>query len=139
MQQAPSHLLQGDKNYEQIDTSKQIYSILSTVAKTKTGKVDLAIASSFIFDKQQAAEIRTLHEDWDSDMHLEKFSRPLKKGDVFKFSIATSLMSSTHHEDPFNEAIRMVIRASSMSDLIRGHTQKWQHLWEADIIIEGNA
>ena len=36
------------KNYEDIDTRNKVYSIMSTTALTKSGKIQLAIASSFL-------------------------------------------------------------------------------------------
>lgn len=84
--------------------------------------------------------MRILHEDWDSNLHYQKFKRSLKKGDVFNFIVITCLMSNENHDDPINEAIRMVIRAKSMDtdSIIAGHNRKWESFWESDIIIEGN-
>lgn len=78
---SPAHLLKADKDYEQIDTSKKVYSIMSTEAWTKTGKVSLAIASGFLFGDGDGNSV--LHEDWDSEMHLQKFTRKLKKGQTY--------------------------------------------------------
>ncbi len=76
-----------------------------------------------------------LHQDWDSGLHLLKFNKQLKKGQQFKFAVITCLLSSENHEDPENQAIRMVIRASSLNNIVNGHIKAWQSLWESDIII----
>lgn len=50
-------------------------------------------------------------------------------------------LASNLHPDPYNEAIRVLIRANSLGidNLISKHKTLWNKQWEqADIIIEGN-
>ena len=123
IQEAPSYLNEISKNYEDIDTRNKVYSVISTTALTKSGKIQLAIASSFLLDNDNG--VRLLHENWDTNLHLLKLKKSLKKGDSFKFAIATCLISSSHADDTENEAIRLVIRASSMTDILSNHVRKW--------------
>jgi trehalose/maltose hydrolase-like predicted phosphorylase len=73
-------------------------------------------------------------------MHLMKFSRKLKAGEKYSFSIAGSSITSAHHEDPLNEAERMTIFAKleGRKRLIQFHNKAWDDLWKSDIVIEGD-
>jgi protein-glucosylgalactosylhydroxylysine glucosidase len=81
-----------------------------------------------------------MHEDWDSNLHFLKLKTNVQKGKQYRFGFITCLISSAHHQDPQNEAIRIIERAVSIgeSSLIAGHRLNWQNLWKNDIIIEGN-
>lgn len=116
------------KNQEDIDTSVKTYNIMSSLGKTQTGKLTLVTSSAFQFITP-GTEPRILHEDWDSGSHQQKFKLQLKQGQQYQFALITCLMSSEHHEDPGNEAIRMVIRASSMTNILTGHIKRWAELW----------
>ena len=48
---------------------------------------------------------------WDNNMHLMKFSKKIKAGETYRFSIAGSSITSAHHDDPLNEAERLTIYA----------------------------
>lgn len=135
---APDYLNNIQKSYENID-SHLLFSILHTKATTKTGNLDLVIASSFM--QQDEGSFNFIHEDWDSNTHLLKVKLKATKGKTYRFGFVSSLISTAHHQDPQNEAIRIVERAVSMGEktLIEGHRKYWQNLWMNDIIIEGHA
>ena len=40
-----------------------------------------------------------------------KFSKKIKAGETYRFSIAGSSITSAHHDDPLNEAERLTIFA----------------------------
>ena len=79
---------------------------MHTKATTKTGKLDLVIASSFMLD--QNLKYSLMHEDWDSNLHYLKLKLNVTKGSAYKFGTITCLMSTAHHQDPQNQAIRIV-------------------------------
>jgi trehalose/maltose hydrolase-like predicted phosphorylase len=77
---------------------------------------------------------------WDNNMHLMKFSRKMKAGEVYRFSIAGSSITSAHHDDPLNEAERLTIYAKleGRDRLLQFHEKAWDDLWQSDIVIEGD-
>jgi trehalose/maltose hydrolase-like predicted phosphorylase len=78
---------------------------------------------------------------WDNNMHLLKFSRKIKAGEIYRFSIVGSSITSAHHDDPLNEAERMTIYAKlqGRDRLINFHNNAWDELWKSDIVIEGDS
>ncbi|MFI5133922.1 MAG: glycosyl hydrolase family 95 catalytic domain-containing protein, partial [Chitinophagales bacterium] len=82
-----------------------------------------------------------IHEMWDNNMHLMKFSRKIKAGETYRFSVVGSSITSAHHDDPLNESERLTIYAKleGRERLISFHTKAWEDLWKSDIIIEGDA
>lgn len=83
---------------------------MHTKATTKTGNLDLVIASSFLITRD-GYDYDLMHEDWDSNMHFLKFKRNISKAQTYKIGLVSCLMSTAHHQDPQNEAIRIVERA----------------------------
>ena len=54
------------------------------------------------------------HEDWDSNKHSHTLKNiKVPKGEVFKFYLISALISSEHHQDPKNEAIRLLLKVAS--------------------------
>jgi trehalose/maltose hydrolase-like predicted phosphorylase len=78
---------------------------------------------------------------WDNNMHLMKFSKTIKAGERYRFSIAGSSITSAHHDDPLNEAERLTIYAKleGRERLLQHHQQAWDSLWKSDIVIDGDA
>jgi trehalose/maltose hydrolase-like predicted phosphorylase len=77
---------------------------------------------------------------WDNNMHLLKFSKQLKEGETYRYSIAGSSITSAHHDDPLNEAERLTIYAKleGRERLLQFHNKAWDDLWSSRIIIEGD-
>ncbi|MEP6847204.1 MAG: glycoside hydrolase family 65 protein, partial [Panacibacter sp.] len=75
---------------------------------------------------------------WDNNMHLVKFSKTIKAGETYRYSIVGSSITSAQHEDPLNEAERMTIFAKleGRDRLINFHNKAWDSLWTSDIIID---
>ena len=73
-------------------------------------------------------------------MHLMKFTKKIKAGETYRFSIAGSSITSAHHDDPLNEAERLTIYAKleGRDRLINFHNKAWDDLWQSDIVIEGD-
>ncbi len=98
--EAPAHLNDIRNLYAEIDRPHVTISLLSSVAKSPTGKVTVAASNAFIFDEPHGQEPRLIHEDWDNNMHLLKFYKNMKAGQKYRFCVAGSAVSSVHNEFP---------------------------------------
>jgi trehalose/maltose hydrolase-like predicted phosphorylase len=126
--------------YNEIDRPHVVISLLTSSAKSPTGKLLMCASNTFLFSETHGNEPRVIHEMWDNNMHLMKFTRKMKAGETYRFSIAGSSITSAHHDDPLNEAERATIFAKleGRERLISFHTKAWEELWKSDIIIEGD-
>lgn len=139
--EAPDALRDVQNYYNEIDRPHVILSLLTSTAKSPTGKLLLCASNTFLFGEAHGQEPRVIHEMWDNNMHLMKFGKAIKAGETYRFSIAGSSISSAHHEDPLNEAERLTIYAKleGRDRLLQFHRQAWKKLWTSDIQIEGDA
>ena len=101
----------------------------------------MCATTTFLFSEPHGAEPRVIHEMWDNNMHLMKFSKKIKAGETYHFSIAGSSITSAHHDDPLNEAERLTIFAKlqGRDRLLQFHNKAWDELWKSDIVIDGDA
>lgn len=138
--EAPDALKDVQNYYNEIDRPHVVISLLTSSAKSPTGKLLMCASNTFLFDEKHGEEPRVIHEMWDNNMHLMKFAKQLKAGQVYHFSIAGSSITSAHHDDPLNEAERATIFAKleGRERLINFHTKAWEDLWKSDIIIDGD-
>ena len=138
--EAPDALRDAQNYYNEIDRPHVVISLLTSSAKSPTGKLLMCASNTFLFTEQHGQEPRVIHEMWDNNMHLMKFMRTIKAGETYRFSIAGSSISSAHHDDPLNEAERLTIFAKleGRDRLIRFHNQAWDSLWKSDIMIDGD-
>ena len=138
--EAPDALKDVQNYYNEIDRPHTTISLLSSTAKSPTGKLLFASSTSFLFTEPHGNEPRIIHEMWDNNMHLMKFRKKLKAGEIYKFSIAGSSISSAQHDDPLNEAERYTIfcKLEGRDRLIKFHNKAWDDLWKSDIIIDGD-
>ena len=138
--EAPDELRDVQNYYNQIDRPHVTLSLLSSIAKSPTGKLTLASSTSFLFDEPHGSEPALIHEMWDNNMHLAKFKKNLKAGTTYHFAIAGASITSAQDSDPLNEAERYVIYAKlqGTQKLIEFHNAAWDELWKSDIIIEGD-
>lgn len=138
--EAPDALKDVQNYYNEIDRPHVTISLLTSSAKSPTGKLLMCASNTFLFPEAHGQEPRVIHEMWDNNMHLMKFSRNLKAGETYRFSIAGSSITSAHHDDPLNEAERATIFAKleGRERLLQFHTQAWEELWKSDITIEGD-
>ncbi|HTD94169.1 MAG TPA: hypothetical protein VK644_10170, partial [Chitinophagaceae bacterium] len=139
--EAPDALKDVQNYYNEIDRPHVVISLLTSTAKSPTGKLLMCASNTFLFDEPHGSEPRVIHEMWDNNMHLMKFSKKIKAGESYRFSIAGSSITSAHHSDPLNEAERSTIFAKlqGRQRLIDFHTRAWADLWKSDITIEGDA
>lgn len=138
--EAPDALRDVENYYNEIDRPHVVISLLTSTAKSPTGKLTMCASNTFLFAEKHGEEPRVIHEMWDNNMHLMKFSRKLKAGETYRFSIAGSSITSAHHDDPLNEAERMTIFAKleGRERLLQFHEKAWADLWKSDIEIEGD-
>jgi len=138
--EAPDALKDVQNYYNEIDRPHVVISLLTSSAKSPTGKLLMCASNTFLFSEPHGEEPRVIHEMWDNNMHLMKFSKKIKAGDTYRFSIAGSSITSAHHDDPLNEAERLTIYAKleGRDRLVNFHNKAWDDLWQSDIVIEGD-
>jgi protein-glucosylgalactosylhydroxylysine glucosidase len=139
--EAPDALKDVQNYYNEIDRPHVTISLLTSTAKSPTGKLLMCASNAFIFTEAHGKEPRVIHEMWDNNMHLMKFATKLQKGNVYRFSIVGSSITSAQHDDALNEAERLTIFAKlqGRDRLVEMHNRAWAELWKSDIIIEGDA
>ena len=138
--EAPDMLKNVENYYNEIDRPHVTISLLTSTAKSPTGKLMMAASNSFLFDEPHGSEPRVIHEMWDNNMHLLKFKKKLTAGQTYHFAIAGSALTSAHNDDPLNEAERLTLFATLQGSrqLIKDHERAWDQLWQSDILIEGD-
>lgn len=138
--EAPDALKDVQNYYNEIDRPHVVISLLTSSAKSPTGKLLMCASNTFLFSEPHGSEPRVIHEMWDNNMHLMKFARKIKAGETYLFSIAGSSITSAHHNDPLNEAERATIFAKleGRERLLQFHTKAWEELWKSDITIDGD-
>lgn len=137
--EAPDALKDVQNYYNEIDRPHVTMSLLTSSAKSPTGKLLMCASNTFLFSEHHGSEPRVIHEMWDNNMHLVKFTKQLKAGETYRYSIAGSSITSAHHDDPLNEAERLTIYAKleGRERLLQFHHKAWEELWKSKIVIEG--
>lgn len=137
--ETPDNLRDPQNTHHEISSPKGSISLLTTTAKSPTGKLLLAASNSFLFDDQENRPT-VVHQVWDNNMHLIAFTKKLKTGETFHFALAGTSLSSVHTADPLNETERLTLFAAleGREKLIAFHNQAWADLWKSDIVIEGD-
>ena len=138
--EAPDALRDVENYYNEIDRPHVTISLLTSQAKSPTGKLLMCASNTFLFDEPHGSEPKVIHEMWDNNMHLMKFSKTIKAGASYAYSVAGSSITSAQHQDPLNEAERMTIFAKleGKERLMKFHNNAWDSLWTSDIVIEGD-
>lgn len=138
--EAPDALKEVQNYYNEIDRPHVTISLLTSTAKSPTGKMQLCASTSFLFSEPHGQEPRIIHEMWDNNMHLMKFSKTIAAGQTYNYAVTGSSITSAHHADPLNEAERLTIFAKleGRDRLIKFHNKAWNELWTSDIQIEGD-
>ncbi|GAC1592941.1 MAG: hypothetical protein NVS3B8_06650 [Chitinophagaceae bacterium] len=138
--EAPDALKDVQNYYNEIDRPHVVISLLTSSAKSPTGKLLMCASNTFLFSEPHGQEPGVIHEMWDNNMHLMKFSKSIKAGETYRFSVAGSSITSAHHDDPLNEAERLTIYAKleGRERLLQFHNKAWDELWKSDITIDGD-
>jgi len=137
---APDALRDVQNYYNEVDGAHGVISLLTSTAKSPTGKLQLCASNSFLFAEPQGEEPRITHEMFDNNMHRMHFKKAVAAGQSYRFSLAGSSITSAHDVDPLNEAERLTIFAKlqGADRLIKFHNAAWDELWTSDIKIEGD-
>jgi len=138
--EAPDAMRDVQNYYNEIDRHHVTIGLLTSTAKSPTGKLQLCASTSFMFTEVHGQEPRIIHEMWDNNMHLMKFSKTIKAGETYSYCIVGSSITSAHHDDPLNEAERLTIFAKlqGRDRLVSFHEKAWADLWKSDIRVEGD-
>lgn len=136
--EAPDVLREVKNLFALINRPHASIGLTTSVGKSPSGKLTVAASTSFIFEGHERPAL--VHEDWDYQMHATKFTRKLKAGERYAFSVVGSVVSSAHVADPHNEAERLTIYAAleGRERLLAAHLRQWEQLWQGDIVIEGD-
>src|SRR5687768_11708305 len=128
--ETPDALRDAQNYYNEIDRPHVVISLLTSTANSPTGKLLMCASNTFLFSEHHGQEPRVIHEMWDNNMHLMKFTKKIKAGETYSFTIAGSSITSAHHDDPLNEAERATIFAKleGRERLINFHTKAWEEL-----------
>jgi trehalose/maltose hydrolase-like predicted phosphorylase len=139
--EAPDALRDVQNYYNQIDRPHTTIDLLTSTAKSPTGKLQLCASTTFLFKETHDQEPRVIHEMWDNNMHLMRFNKTIKAGETYSYCIVGTSISSAHHDDPLNEAERLTIFAKleGCDRLIKFHEKAWTDLWKSDIKIDGDS
>jgi len=139
--EAPDALKDVQNYYNEIDRPHVTISLLTSTAKSPTGKLQLCASNTFLFNETHGQEPRVIHEMWDNNMHLMKFSKSVAPGQTYKYALAGSSITSAHNADPLNEAERLTMFAKleGVDRLKQYHANAWDELWKSDIKIDGDA
>jgi len=140
LMQAPDALRDVQETYNEVDGPHGTISLLTSTAKSPTGKLTLCASSAFMFEDTGRNVPRLMHEMLDANMHSMRFNKTLTAGQTYSFSIVGSSTTSAHTADPLNEAERLTLFADlqGKDELIKAHTAAWAELWKSDIQIDGD-
>ncbi|MDR3711770.1 MAG: glycoside hydrolase family 65 protein [Puia sp.] len=138
--EAPEMLRDVQNYYNEIDRPHVRVSLLTSTARSPTGKLLMAASNSILFDEPHGSEPVVVHEMWDNNMHLLKFKKALRAGTTYHFAVAGSAITSAHDDDPLNEAERLTLFATlqGCARLKAFHNRAWDELWKSDIVLEGD-
>ncbi len=109
--EAPGALKDVQNYYNEIDRPHVVLSLLTSAARSPTGKLLMCASRTFLFNEPHGQEPRVIHEMWDNNMHLMKFTRKMKAGERYALFNCRASITSAHHSDPLNEAERLTIYA----------------------------
>lgn len=135
---APDILRNVHNYYSEITKPHAIIPLLTSVGDSPTGKHTVAASCSYLFSG--IPQPKLIHEEWDQNMHLVRFTQKMKKGQSFTFSVVGSETSTAQYADPRNAAERLSIYAmlAGTDNLIKRHDKLWNKLWKGDIKIDGD-
>ncbi len=119
------------------------YVLMTTTAKSPTGRYDIAATTSFLFPESPSAGVddNILHrEDRGVGGQSMEFRRHLAAGDSLHFCVIGNIIASNVIRDVRNEAERLTVYQilEGYDRLWQRHNEAWEKLWESDIIVEGD-
>jgi len=105
--EAPDALKDVQNYYNEIYEGNVAISLLTSSAKSPTGKVQLCASTCFSFNEELGKEPSFVHEMLDNNLHLMSFKKQMKAGETYRFSIIGSSVTSSHYNDSLNQAERL--------------------------------
>ena len=125
------------------------YTLMTTTAKSPTGKYDIAATTAFLFPHYDSngykyANIHTpaiIHrEDRGEGRHTMEFAQTLHAGDTLHFCLVGNILASNVVPDTRNETERLTVYQllEGYDRLWMRHNKAWEDLWLSDIIIDGD-
>ncbi|TDW99755.1 glycoside hydrolase family 65 protein [Dinghuibacter silviterrae] len=131
--EAPDILRDVQNYYSQVGG----ISLLTSTASSPSGRLTVAASDAFLFDGPAPALV---HETWDVNRHLMRFTRSLRAGETLRFAVVGSTLTSAQDPDPLNNAERLTVFAAlqGRSRLLEAHRRAWEDLWQSDILIDGD-
>ena len=138
--EAPDALRDVQNYYNEIDEPHGTLGLLTSTAKSPTGKLLLCASNAFLFSEADSLRPQIMHEMVDANMHSMKFRKQIAAGRTYGYCVVGSSITSAHDIDPLNEAERLTIFAKlqGRENLIQGHRKAWADLWKSDIRIDGD-
>ena len=88
--EAPDALKDVQNYYNEIDRPHVVLSLLTSTAKSPTGKLTMCASNTLLFAEPHGQEPRVIHEMWDNNMHLIKFTKKVKGQTVLTLSSTVS-------------------------------------------------
>lgn len=138
--EAPDALRDVQNYYDEIDRPHVTFSLLTSSARSPTGKLAICASTSFIFTEASRQEPAVIHEARDSNLHSMKFRKQLAAGQTYSFAVVGTAITSAHHADPLNEAERLTAfaRLEGRERLLAAHNRAWDALWQSDVEVVGD-
>lgn len=140
IQEIPDAFRNGQMYYNEINRKHAAIKLMTTQADSPTERLKICASSAFLFPEKAGKEPRVIHNTPNSNNHQMRFTRKLQKGEIYRFCIVGSTLTSGHNPDPVNEVERLTVFAhlEGYDRLIERHTAQWEELWQSDIEIEGD-
>jgi trehalose/maltose hydrolase-like predicted phosphorylase len=138
--QSPDELRDVQNYYNEVDGPTGTISLLTSTAKSPTGKLLLCASTSFMFDEPDTLKPLLQHGMEDNNAHWMQFRRRIPAGQTYRYGVVGSSITSAHDADPLNQAERLTIfaKVQGRDKLIKQHNSAWDQLWESDIKIDGD-
>ncbi len=138
--ESPEGMTDTQKYFTEIAPPHAKIPLLTSTAKSPTGKLLFAASTDFMFFEPNGKQPVVNHEEGRNNMHMMRFSKDIRKGETYNYAVIGSTITSVHNPDPLNEAERMTIFANleGRERLLDLHAKEWKKLWESDITIEGD-
>jgi len=138
--ETPDALRDSKLTFNEINRKHIGIQLMTSQAKSPTGKLSICATTSFAFTEKRGEEPNVIHEMPDNNLHHMKFTKSVNAGEVYRFSLVGTTLSSAHSADPYNEAERLTIfaRLEGVDRLMKMHQSAWDKLWASDIRIDGD-
>jgi trehalose/maltose hydrolase-like predicted phosphorylase len=138
--EATDALKEVQNYFNELDRPAGSIQLLTSTAKSPTGKLQLCASTAFIFSEANGQQPKVSHSMMDNNLHSMRFTKKLEAGTSYTFAITGTSITSAHHQDPLNEAERLTIYAvlEGRERLMKFHQAAWDQLWKSDITIEGD-